>query len=147
VSGLDVQLGAAYLDATAHDVPANLLGGRNLGDQHMPQSPKWSLNGLLRYSWDLPVGKLAAQADARYVDKRYFNTVNHPGLVDDGYTILNARLSYTSRDERWDVSLYERNVTNEVYYPMGFDLSGTNGTIVRAVSPPRWFGASASYRW
>jgi hypothetical protein len=30
---------------------------------------------------------------------------------------------------------------------MGFDLSGTNGVIVRAISPPRWYGGSFSYKW
>jgi iron complex outermembrane receptor protein len=144
---LDVSLGVAYLDAIAHDVPLNLLGGRNLGDQNMPQSPEWSLNGSARYSWDVLGGQVALHADARYVDKRYFNTVNHPGLVDEGYTVVNGRLSYTSGDERWEMALWVRNITDEVFYPIGYDLTGTNGTIVRAVSPPRWAGASLSFHW
>ena len=147
LNGLDFAFGAAYLDAMAKNVPLNLLGGRNLGDQHMPQSPKWSLNGLIRYGWDVPGGRVSLQADGRYVGKRYFNTVNHPALVDDGYTILDARVSYADAGGHWELAFWGRNLTDETYSPMGFDLSGTNGVVVRAISPPRWYGGSFSYKW
>ena len=145
--GLDVSFGAAYLDAKAHNVPVNLLGGRDLGDQHMPQSPPWSINGLVRYEWVVPKGRIAVESDARYVGKRYFNTVNHPALVDDGYTILDARVSYETADGHWEVAAWGKNLTNREYNVTGFDLTTTNGTVIYAVSPPRWLGGSIAYRW
>lgn len=145
--GLDVSFGAAYLDAMAHNVPVNLLGGRDLGDQHMPQSPPWSLDGLIRYEWLVPAGRIAVESDARYVGKRYFNTVNHPALVDDGYTIMDARVSYDTADGHWEAAVWGKNLTNREYNAMGFDLTTTNGTVIYEVSPPRWLGGSVSYRW
>ena len=145
--GLDVSFGAAYLDALAHNVPVNLLGGRDLGDQRMPQSPPWSVDGLLRYVWVVPQGRIAVESDARYVGKRYFNTVNHPALVDDGYTIVDARISYDTADGRWEIAVWGKNLANREYNVMGFDLTTSNGTVIYEVSPPRWLGGSVSYRW
>ena len=148
VSGLTLSGSAAYLDAVAHDVPSNLRGtGVNLGDQQMPESPRWSFDGLARYEWPLIEGKMAIQADGRYVAKRYFNTVNHPALTDGAHFVLNARLSYAMAGGRWEVAVWGKNLTDKVVVDSGFDLSGTNGSMPLAIEPPRWIGGSVSYRF
>jgi iron complex outermembrane receptor protein len=147
VRGLTLSGGAAYLDAIAHDVQSNLLGtGVNLGDQHMPQSPKWSGNGLVRYEFDALSGVIGLQGDARYNSRRYFNTVNHPALADKEDFVVNARISYTTADDRWEFALWGRNLTNTTVYASGFDLAGTNGSTPLAVARPRWFGGSVRLR-
>ncbi|HEY6869000.1 MAG TPA: TonB-dependent receptor [Novosphingobium sp.] len=143
VRGLTLGGSLAYLDAVAHDVPSNLLGsGINLGDQQMPQSPRWSGNALVRYEFDALHGKVGLQADAKYTSRRYFNTVNHPALADPHDFVANARISYATADNRWEFAVWGRNLTNATVYVSGFDLAGTNGTTPLAVAPPRWFGGS-----
>lgn len=147
-SGLEVMGGVAYLDAIAHDVPSNLLPGSvNLGDQHMPQSPKWSFDGLARYSWPAFNGVVALQGDFNYVGRRFFNTVNHPALQNGAYAVFNSRLTYSSGDDRWEAAIWVKNITNTEYASTGFDLSGTNGTVTRTISPPRWFGVTLTLHW
>jgi len=148
ITGLTLSGSAAFLDAIAHHVPSNLLGtGVDLGDQHMPQSPKWSFDGLARYEFPAFGGKLAIQADARYVSKRYFNTVNHPALTDGGEAVVNGRLSYTTADDRWEFAIWGKNLTGTISYASGFDLTGTNGSTPLALSPPRWIGGSVSFKF
>lgn len=145
--GLTLSGSIAYLDAVAHNVLSNLLGtGVNLGDQHMPQSPKWSGNGLMRYEFDALNGVVGLQADAKYNGRRYFNTVNHPALTDPEDFVVNARISYATSDNRWEFALWCRNLTNATVYASGFDLAGTNGSTPLAVAPPRWFGGSVRLR-
>ncbi len=145
-SGFELDLGTAYLDARAENVPSNLLPGAvNLGTQTMPQSPKWSVNGLARYTWSMFGGEMSAQSDFNFVGRRWFNTVNHPALQDGAYVLANARLSYIPSDERWEFALWVKNFTNVNYASFGYDLSGTNGDQARTVSPPRWFGGSISF--
>ena len=145
--GLTLSGSLAYLDAIAHDVPSNLLGtGVNLGDQRMPQSPKWSSNGLVRYEFDALSGTIGLQTDARYNGRRYFNTVNHPALADEEDFVVNARISYATLDDRWEFALWGRNLTNTTVYASGFDMTGTNGSTTLAVAPPRWFGGSVRLR-
>jgi iron complex outermembrane receptor protein len=147
VRGLTLSGSLAYLDAIAHNVRSNLLGtGINLGDQHMPQSPKWSGDGLIRYEFDALNGVVGLQTDARYNSRRYFNTVNHPALTDPQDVVINARISYTTADNRWEFALWGRNLTNATVYASGFDLAGTNGSTPLAVGPPRWFGGSIRLR-
>jgi iron complex outermembrane receptor protein len=148
VKGLTISGSAAYLDAIAHDVRSNLLGsGVNLGDQRMPQSPKWSGTGLIRYGFDVGDGELSFQADARYNSKRYFNTVNHPALADNQDFVVNGRIAYRLGDGDWEFAIWGKNLTNATVYASGFDLSGTNGSTPLVLGPPRWFGGSVSFRF
>lgn len=148
LDGFTVGASVAYLDAIAHDVRSNLLGsGVNLGDQRMPQSPEWSANGLLRYVFDLGGGQLALQSDARYNSMRFFNTVNHPALVDEEDIVVNARIAYTIGDGAWEFALWGKNLGNETVYASGFDLAGTNGSTPLALGPSRWIGGSISARF
>ncbi|MEO8723337.1 MAG: TonB-dependent receptor [Sphingobium sp.] len=146
--GVTIGGSVTYLDAIAHDVPSNLLGtGVNLGDQHMPQSPRWSGTGLLRYEFDLGGGRVGLQGDARYTSKRYFNTVNHPALTDGSNFVANGRISYTTANRVWEFAVWGKNLTKQVVYASGFDLAGTNGTTPLVLGPPRWFGGSVSFRY
>lgn len=148
VRGLTLSASVAYLDAVAHDVPSNLLGsGVNLGDEAMPQSPRWSANGLARYEIDMFGGKAAVEADARFVGKRFFNTVNHPALSDGGHTVLNSQITFVTGDGRVELAVWGKNLTGAVVYDSGFDLSGTNGSAPLAVEPPRWIGGSITYHF
>mgnify|MGYP006199054657 CR=1 FL=1 len=123
LDGFTVGASVAYLDAIAHDVRSNLLGsGVNLGDQRMPQSPEWSANGLLRYVFDLGSGQLALQTDARYNSKRFFNTVNHPALVDEEDIVVNARIAYTIGDGAWEANGRNAAVVTIVYTAVSDEL-------------------------
>lgn len=148
VTGLTIGGNLAYLDAIAHDVRSNLLGtGVNLGDQRMPQSPKWSANGLVRYAFDVGSGELSLQTDARYNGKRYFNTVNHPALTDGQDLVINGRIAYALGHGDWEFAIWGKNLTNANVYASGFDLAGTNGSTPLALGPSRWFGGSVSFRF
>jgi iron complex outermembrane receptor protein len=148
IDGLNIVLGAAYLDTAAENVPNNLLPGSvNLGDQAMPQSPEWTYNGLARYEWPALGGHLAIQGDVNFVDERAFNTVNHPALIGDSYTIANARITYTSSDDRWNMAIWIKNLTEEEYTSFAFDFSGSDGTTPGYINSPRWAGITASFNF
>ena len=96
-STIDITLGGAYLDAEAKDIPLQFPAGPFL-DQKPPQSPKFTLNASLRKSWPITGGgTVSLQLTGNHVTRRYFNTINHPVLSDDAYTLANARLSYLGR--------------------------------------------------
>ena len=114
----------------------------------MPFAPEISINGLARYEWPAFGGSLAIQGDFNYVDDRFYNTVNHPVQSDDDYFVANARLTYTSQDERWDASLFVNNLTDVERTVYAFDLSFAGGGYgIESYAPPRWVGGSIGYRW
>ena len=86
--GLDVILGMAY-----NDIEVSLGDGPKTTSV---QSPKWNLNGLVRYAWTVAGGELAAQVDALYRSSHFFSLTGLETVREDGYAITNASLSYTS---------------------------------------------------
>ena len=117
-------------------------------DRPMPNAPDLMLNGLARYEWGAFMdGKMSAQVDFNYVDKRTINAVDHPILIQDDYVVVNARLGWTSADESWEASVWVKNLNDEEYFPTAFEFAGFTGTVIRVVAPPRWFGGTVRYNW
>lgn len=142
--GLDLSLGVSALDATVFDV--TLPSGR-VADRDMPQAPSVSVNGLLRKEWGFDAGYFAVQGDFKYVDSRYFKSINHPALREGSYAVGNVKVSFESLDRRWAFAVFARNVTDEEYRVMAFEDLNVNGVVNSNYGPPRTFGATASLRW
>jgi len=142
--GWEFLLGVSMLDAEVQDLS---YGAGLVGDVPMTNSPDLTLNGMGRYQWSLFGGTAAAQIDFTYVDERNLNAVPHPALVADDYTVINARLSFTSGNESWQAEIWVENITDEEYVPTAFDLAAFTGVAVDTYGLPRWVGATFRYYW
>ena len=140
---LELRLGASFIESEVFDV--GLPDGALL-DRELPYSPAFTVNGIARYSWSVPIGTLTAQVDFKYSDEFCFSVLCHPTEEEGAYLIGNAKLSGTTKDDRWTVSAFVRNIGNEEYAAYRLDASFT-GFSNYVVAPPRWFGGSISYRW
>ena len=138
-AGVDIILGAAY-----NDIEVDLGGGRPKTTS--VQSPKWNLNGLVRYEWPVLGGTMAAQWDFLYRSKHYFSLTGAPTVEENGYTLMNASLMYTSADGRWSLNAFVENLGDEEHLVQTFDLSGPNvfGMVEQYYNRPRWWGISAA---
>ena len=108
------------------------------------QSPKWNLNGLVRYAWPFAGGELAAQFDALYRSKHYFSLTGLETVAENGYTITNASLSYTSGNGGFTVTGFVHNLGDVQHLVQTFDLSGPDvfGMVEQYYNKPRWWGVS-----
>lgn len=143
VDGLDVLLGAAYIDSNVDAVP-DVFGGTV--ETEFPNAPKWSVNALARYEWEMFSGMMAVQADGVWNDNQYIEATNSQISEEDAYMVWNARVSYTSADESWQVAGWVKNVGDEEYRLYNLDL-GLLGISEEVYAPPRWWGATLSYRF
>ena len=134
--GLDVILGLAY-----NDIDVSLGDGPKTTSV---QSPKWNLNGLVRYAWPLAGGELAVQFDALYRSRHYFSLTGLETVEEDGYTIANASLSYTSGNGGFTVTGFVHNLGDVQHLVQTFDLSGPDvfGMVEQYYNKPRWWGVS-----
>ena len=134
--GLDVILGMAY-----NDIEVSLGDGPKTTSV---QSPKWNLNGLVRYAWPFAGGELAAQFDALYRSKHYFSLTGLETVAENGYTITNASLSYTSGNGGFTVTGFVHNLGDVQHLVQTFDLSGPDvfGMVEQYYNKPRWWGVS-----
>ncbi|WP_321396257.1 TonB-dependent receptor [Emcibacter sp.] len=167
VDGLDLNFGIAYTDVKVTDVPGLTLDVDIDGDgvTDIPaifpadtelspvQTPKWNLNGLIRYEFDAGEGRLAVQADGQYRDKHYFALTNAPASTEDSYFVANASVTYYSPDENWSVRAFVKNFTDKNYVVQTFDLSGSPsngglfGLIEKYYGMPRTWGVNLTYNF
>lgn len=142
--GLDLAFGLSVLDATAENIPSPLGGVR---DRDMVAAPDLAANALIRYQWPAFNGHLAVQAWANYQDEIFYDIQNVPVSLEDGYTVSNLRVSYTSDDERWQLAAFVHNLSDEEYLSYTFDFTGTFGFNQQAYGAPRWSGVTLQYNF
>ena len=116
-------------------------------DNDLPMTPDYSGSLGAQYTFNLGnIGQLVARADYAFKDDYYTRIENIKETEETNYQVLNASLRYLSPDQRWEVGLWGRNVTDEVYYKARriFESLGTTfGTPVR----PRTVYATVQYNF
>ncbi|MEE8056798.1 MAG: TonB-dependent receptor, partial [Pseudomonadales bacterium] len=142
--GWDAMLAISWFDATVEDVPLS-IGSSIVQDVDPTYAPEFQVSGILRYEWPMFNGSMAIQGDFNYSDEFFYNLRNFDADKFDSYTMVNARLSWTSADEIWETSFSIRNVTDEEAGIMGFDLATACGCNEVSYQPPRWYGANLRY--
>ena len=89
-----------------------------------PYTPenKWSIGAQYEYPLQ-SLGSLVGRLDANYQDSIYADANNRPTNFIPARTLLNARLTWRSPDENWEIAAEFTNLTDEYYYLTKFDLS------------------------
>jgi len=143
LSALLVQSGAGYTHSK-FDKFDSPLGG-DLSGRQLPSAPKANFNLLMRYTWPLRGGELALEADGKYASHQYFSVNNDPLLAQGAYWLSNARISYVTRNERVNVTLWGRNLADKQYLTAAFDLAAF-GFDQWVPADPRTFGLTVKLR-
>ncbi|MBT7951768.1 MAG: TonB-dependent receptor, partial [Gammaproteobacteria bacterium] len=111
--------------------------------------------GMIRYQWPMANGTMAIQGDIDYRSGTLFSLTGADTVNQGGYEVANARLSYTTSDDKWEAAVYVNNLLDEEYRVSQFDLSGNvlidAGGVLSLVEQyygrPRWVGGSISYNF
>lgn len=115
--------------------------------KHTPKNTPLKATLGAQYEWGLSGGaRLTARADLEHRSKRYWQADNVD--IQPALDLLNLRLSYAGAADRWSMSLWGKNVTNEAYYTdvNAPRFSGLPYTIGWR-SQPRTFGVDAKFRF
>ena len=157
VEGLDVLLGASFLDTEITGLPTDFntldpitfAPAQNYptGTEKAILSPSATFNGLVRYSWSAFGGQLALQGDFRWTDDQKFNLAVSEMVTENSYGVLNARLDYTSGDETWSAAIFVNNITDTEYRTFGVDASLFFGSGEDVFAPQRWVGGNIRYNF
>ncbi len=131
-------------------------GGANLAGNQFVRSPHLTLNVGANYTVPLgDAGKLDFAADARYTSLQHYyvtpqDTANRPILSQPGYTLANARVTYTTANDRISASFFVNNLLDTTYrnhaLPAYSPATGVLGDIVQ-YGDPRTFGGSLIVRF
>ena len=163
-SGVDLALGMNYTDGeydsftgaacfnieTRNGLCPN--GTMDLSGTDFDGLPKWSISGGAGYEFSISRGlNLKLRADFTMYDD-FENTRPFAGQTpgneyreQDGYTLVNLRAAIAPENGKWEVAVYGRNVTDELYWQTQPGQIGTFGTAEATVSRPDSWGLSFRY--
>lgn len=113
IPALDLALTYGYLDAELDEF---VVQGEDLSGNTPPLAPKHSLSANVSYTASLgPAGTLTLRGDYLYKSAIFFDASNF--AVPDDLTVfdgvVNASLTFRVTDERWEVALWGKNLTDE----------------------------------
>ena len=143
--GLDAQLGISYLDT---DVDGVTVQGVALNNREAVLAPEITVNGFVRYAQPVYKGELAGVLSFNYQGEHFFDITNSDISREDGYFLLDARLSYVMGDQNQiEFAVFGKNLTDKEYRVYTFDFTGPAGFNQQFFGPPRWFGGSVALRF
>ena len=69
-------------------------------------------------------------------------------LREDAHGLLNARASYSFMDDRVELALFARNLTEEEFVVTGYDTASVGfGAHIHVLNQPRTFGGQLILRY
>lgn len=151
--GLTLTGGLSYIDPEYDSFDSvNPETGQleDLSDRPFTNVPEWTANLLVQYEYALGNGgSLRLRADAAYTDDIYFSddekSVSFNRLHADSYTIYNAGISYVTPDDKWEFSVFGKNLGDNREITGGFGVDAFGNTTV-SYTPPQRFFISFRYR-
>ncbi|MBL0923789.1 MAG: TonB-dependent receptor [Sphingomonadaceae bacterium] len=142
--GLRFDAAVGYTSSKFKNVPA-LVGPIN--GNRLPFSPEWTVSVGAEYAIPLAGGTLTPRVDYRLQSQVYFTAFNLPLEEQGDYGLLNARLSWTDADERFNIAVYGQNLTDTEYYTFGQNALATQGVAYNYLGRPREYGVTVGYRF
>lgn len=109
--------------------------------------PRWNVSGGIKYSFPVGDGYLSLRTDASYKSEVYRDVTNSSELLQEGYTLVSARVSYTPEDEKWQVALFGTNITGEEYIHRGVGLAEAIGITSANWGRPAEWGLNFTYNF
>lgn len=148
--------GSALVYAETNNAETAYRVADEINGTEVPSAPSFSLNFLARQSWPIGGGDLALQVDGNYNSAHYLDVFNSAASKENAYFLGNVRASWASSDDRWMFEFFIKNFTDAQHRLYVLDLAVNDtftpepigdGFIENVYAPPRWFGASATFRF
>jgi iron complex outermembrane receptor protein len=94
-----------------------------------PYTPEWTYSFGAQYDHEIKPGIISARFDGSYQSDVFTESSNSEASRVKGYFLGNARLSFTTLDKDWRVSLEVQNVFNKYYFMTVSDVTASLGII------------------
>ncbi len=132
-----------YLDA---NYDTYILGPNDWSGNRLPRSAEHSGSINTTYTLGLSGGSaMDFSAVWSYQSDFFFSPSNHPGTLEPSYNLLDASVTWRSNGDRWNVSVWGRNLTDEEFR-LNSIISNIAGT-VDLWNLPRTYGLTVTYNF
>jgi iron complex outermembrane receptor protein len=112
---LTLNASVGLLDANYTNFFSNVFGSgaANYASLRPTRTPKWTMNFQGAYDIDLAGnGTLTPSASVQIETSHYTDLTNNPVGFQPAYAMFNASLVYNEPNDRWQVSLWGKNLNN-----------------------------------
>jgi len=125
----------------------NLLQTQVTSGSIPPYTPELKWSAGIQYRIDLGnMGDLTPRLDISWKDDIYTTTLNDPLSKIDAYYLVNGRLTWLSKDAKWQAALEATNLTDEYYY-YSIRTSASTGLTTGQPGRPREWAFSMKRVW
>ncbi len=139
--GFATRLGYAYLDAEYDEYIGS--NGEDFAGNPLPVSPEHTVMWSLDYRAVLPGGwQLVAGTDWTWVDDYNFDVNDDPTTAQADYALGAVTLALMPESEKWRVSAFVNNVTDEEYYSQ---RTRRESEIIASAGEGRRYGLRVNY--
>ncbi len=146
---LVITASAGYLDASYDEFNGLDLTGDGIPDPELAKglkverAPRWTTSLGVLYDTNLgDLGDLSWRASYSFTDERPVNTNN--SAVHEPYELYDASVTWTGQSEHFSVSLFGKNLGDEVYADTGADTFIGRQDYLQ---PGRTWGLEVSYEY
>ncbi|MBL8629197.1 MAG: TonB-dependent receptor [Rhodospirillaceae bacterium] len=88
----------------------------NAAGNRLNNAPKVKGNAFVEYAHDMGnMGTLTMFGQVSYTDRIFFNAANDANVSQDGYTLVDARLTWAPSDSNFEISLFGKNLWDKEY--------------------------------
>jgi iron complex outermembrane receptor protein len=139
----------SYPDAIFNVPQSQAQGGGTIGvvesakGNKLPYAPDATMNVTADYRVPLPVGTLGF--DISYYHSTGFRTTADNFIGQSAYQLLNARAEWALPDGHTTLSVWGKNLTDEIYATQIRANNNPGGFQVQTLAAPRTYGVSARY--
>lgn len=134
VSVLQLWLSGSYLDSEYRDFIDS--AGNDLSGNRLARTPEFRFTGGADYT--MPINSelsLDTRVEYQWQDKMPWLVENT--VYEDSYGLLDARVALQARQEQWEVALFGKNLTDELYR---LDAIPFLGDVFSRFGAPRSYG-------
>jgi iron complex outermembrane receptor protein len=141
IEGLSLNGAVAYNDAkytdfktapcyTGQSAPACTAGRQDLSGGTPPRAPEWSGSAGFNFDTTMADFKLGLSGGLTFNSSFTTDLASGPSSVQKGYTLFDASIRFGAADDRWELALIGRNLTDKYYV-----LSSIEDTIAQLAFP------------
>ncbi|HKY92860.1 MAG TPA: TonB-dependent receptor [Nevskiaceae bacterium] len=148
LEGLYVGLNASYIKTRVDEyVGTTARGEENFDYEGQPFNFAPEFQTTLLAAYTAPLGdrlNLTPGFDVTYASKTNGTLEEDPNYEMPSYTMIGARLMLESSDRSWAVTVFGRNLTDEL---QRVGVFRTGDTIAATTAFPRTYGVTVDFRW
>ena len=148
IPNLRIQGNISYLNARYDHYPAASGPGGivvNASGKRLNAAPEFSGNVVAQYDIPLPRGdSFSLRGEYFHQTRQFFTALNDPVQSQAAYGLVNASLTYSFPGERFQVSVFGRNLTDAQYVTATATISPV---VSGRPGDPRTYGIRAMFRY